>query len=131
MAAAARLNRGLLVRGDHVVVETQALALPGAGIEVEHAPGLGGEVGIAGEDPASVGPGSDGVGGEPAPDGGAGDLGHETAADHLGSDVWHVQPGQRDAELSGQLTREGFDLDHDLGGERPWDDLVAGVPRGP
>ncbi len=117
MAAAARLNGGPLVRGDHVLVGAKAFVRPGAGHTDRDSARLAGELGIPGKDPASVGPGSNGTGGEPAPDGRAADLGHEAAAEDLGSDIGDVQPGERDREGPGQLTRESFDLDHDLGGK--------------
>jgi len=101
MAAAAGLNRGLLVCRDHVLIGAKAFVGPGAGIQIEHAAGLAGEVGIAGKDPASMGPGSNGIGCEPAPDGGARDVGHETAAEDLLSEIGDVQPGERDAEGAG------------------------------
>src|SRR6266849_3153021 len=50
MNATACLNAGLLVGGDDEIVAPQGFALPPAGIEVENAPRLRGEVRIARED---------------------------------------------------------------------------------
>jgi hypothetical protein len=47
-------------------------------------------VGVAREGPRAVGPGADGVTGQPAPDGGAGDLGADAVGDHLGAQVRHT-----------------------------------------
>ena len=52
--AAPGLDRGLLVAADDVVAGMQQLAFPAAGVEVKDAAGLGGEVGVAREDPGAV-----------------------------------------------------------------------------
>src|ERR1700730_12756437 len=59
--AAASLNAGLFIGGNDEFVILQRSALPLAGIEIQNAPGLGGEVRIAGEDPTAVVPRSNGV----------------------------------------------------------------------
>jgi len=53
VAAAAGLDAGLLVGGDHVLVVFERDPLELAGVEVEHAGGLGPEVGGAGKDPGA------------------------------------------------------------------------------
>src|SRR5664280_933879 len=63
------LNARLLVGADDVLVGAQRFTLPAAAIEIEDAPGFPFEVGIAGEDPAPVRPGPQGVLAQPAPDG--------------------------------------------------------------
>jgi hypothetical protein len=81
--AVPRLDRGLLVAADDVVAGMQQLAFPAAGVQVEDAAGVGGEVGVAREDPGAVLPRLDRVLGQPAPDGHAGDLLADPAADRL------------------------------------------------
>jgi hypothetical protein len=61
MATGEDLDGGHLVGGDDVLVATQLPTLEDPGVEVQHAPGLGLEVGVAGKDPAAVRPGPDGV----------------------------------------------------------------------
>jgi hypothetical protein len=59
VAAAQRLQLGLLVGGDHVLVGAQAPALEAPLVEIEHRRGLGGEVGVAGKEPRAHLPGLD------------------------------------------------------------------------
>lgn len=61
LAAAASLRGGRLIGGDHVLVRAHRLAFSGAGIQVEHAGGLGREPRVADEYPRLVLPGFDGV----------------------------------------------------------------------
>ena len=61
LQSAARLNTGLLVRTEHVLVSPERLALPAAGVQVEHRAGPLEEVRIARKDPAVVSPGTQGV----------------------------------------------------------------------
>jgi glycosyltransferase 2 family protein len=69
------------------------LAVDLAGVEVEGAGGLGSEVGVAGEDPGAVLPGFDRVGGQPAPDGGAGDGGDDALLDGGAGEVGALPAG--------------------------------------
>jgi len=48
------LDRGFLIAAHDVVAGMQQLAFPAACVEVEDPAGLGGEVGVAGEDPGAV-----------------------------------------------------------------------------
>ena len=54
MLAAAGLNAGLFIGGDDEFVVLQRAALPLAGVQIQYAPGLGGEIRIAREDPTAV-----------------------------------------------------------------------------
>jgi len=119
MAADTGLDRSFLVGRDHELVSLQLPAFELAGIEVEGPAGLGCEVGVTGEDPAAVGPGLDRVFGQPAPDRGSGDLGHQATLDDLRLDVRDVQPGERQTELGRQLTGDRLDGDDDLWGGKP------------
>ena len=71
--ARSRLDRRFLITTDHEVTGVQQLALPAALVEVEDPARLGGELGVAREDPGAVLPGLDRVFREPAPDSHAGD----------------------------------------------------------
>ena len=61
MAADTGLDAGFLVGTEDVVLGAKALALPGAGIQVQNRAGLLGKVGISRKDPVLVSPGFDGV----------------------------------------------------------------------
>ena len=93
LAADAGLDRGLLIRADHVLAGLQGLAFKLAGVEVEDPTGPGRKVGSARKDPAPVPPGSDGVLRQPLPDRGPRDARHQASTDDLGPDVGDVQPG--------------------------------------
>ena len=114
-----RLDAGLLVGADHEVRGVEGCPLPLAGVQVENAPRLGRERGIARENPHPVLPGADGILGEPAPHGGAAHGGHEARPGGLAGKVGATQPGQGESPGGGQFTGEGFDLHDDLWGETP------------
>jgi hypothetical protein len=66
MAAAAGLDGGLLVGGDHMIVVPQWFPVPFPVVEIEYPLSLGGEVGVGDEDPRPVLPGFEGVLGQPS-----------------------------------------------------------------
>ena len=66
MAPRQRLELGLLIGADDVLVIAQRPPAPCSGVEVEHPRGLGREVGVAGEDPRAVLPELDRVLVQPA-----------------------------------------------------------------
>jgi len=66
--AAASLNAGLFIGGDHEFVVLQCATLPLAGIQIQHPASLHCEFRIAWKDPTAVIPGSNGVFMEPTPE---------------------------------------------------------------
>ena len=64
VAAAAGLDRGLLIGADHIVVRAQRLTVSDPGIQVEHLGRLGGELRITDRDPGPVLPGLESVAGQ-------------------------------------------------------------------
>jgi hypothetical protein len=125
----AGLNRGFLVGRDDELFDSKWFTFPLAGVQVQHAAGFGFEIGITGEDPGAVAPRPDGIGSEPSPNRGAGDLGDEATVEHLSADIWDVQPRQRQAETLREFARNRLDFDDDLRGEKPQGDHAVGVPR--
>ena len=91
MAAGTSLDRGFLVRGEHVVVFAKGLAFPLPRVEVEHPACFSLEIGVPGEDPRPVPPRLDGVVGKPAPHRRPRDLGHNATAYDLSGDVGDVK----------------------------------------
>jgi hypothetical protein len=87
MLAVAGLDRGFLITAHDVVAGVQQLAFPAAGVQVEDPAGLGGEVGIAREDPAAVLPGLDRILRQPPPDRHAGDLLADPAGNSLAREL--------------------------------------------
>jgi hypothetical protein len=61
------LHAGRLIGGEDVVVVAEFDPVMDSGVQVEHSSGLEREVGVARKDPGPVLPGSDRVGGQPAP----------------------------------------------------------------
>ena len=116
MLTSERLQLGLLIRADHVLVRAQPPALKGAGVEVQHPAGFGGEVGVAREDPRARLPRLDRVLVQPAPDRRRRRLG-DAALDHQ---AMQLSPGEaRERQLVGtrQLARDRLDLGDLLRGE--------------
>jgi hypothetical protein len=70
VAAAACLDRGLLIGGDHVFAVAERAAVEDPRVEVQDPGGLGGEVRVADEQPGPVLPGLDRVGSQDPADGG-------------------------------------------------------------
>ena len=119
VAAAASLDRSLLVSRQDAFVGAQSAAFELASVEVEHAAGLGFEIGISGKDPAAKGPGPEGIFIQPKPDRGTGDLRHQASPQDLVADVWNQKSGKRQAQLSGGHAGDRLDLNHQLwGGNR-------------
>jgi hypothetical protein len=85
MAAAAGLDGGLLVGTDDILAWFQLLALEDPVVQVQDHPGLGGEVGIAGEDPGAVLPRLDRVLVQPAPQRRGRDVAHQAGSEQLGA----------------------------------------------
>src|SRR3954453_1615619 len=116
VAPGQRLQLGLLIGAEHVLVLTQGLAGPDPGVEVEHPGSLDGEARIAGEDPRVVPPRADRVGGQPATHRRGRHGGDQAAGDRLGGQLGGAPAGQRHAGLRRQRASQRLDLG--LGGGR-------------
>jgi len=117
MFASARLDAGLLVGAEHIIARSQGFVLPPALVEVQDAAGLGGEGGIARENPAAMTPRSQRVLAEPAPERGAADLRHQPLLDRFPAQFGERPARQRQTTTRRQLTCQRFDLDPDSGGK--------------
>ena len=127
--SASGLNAGLFVRGDDEVISAQWSALPNALVEIEDGTGFGRKVGIAREDPASMLPGAEGIAAEPAPQGGAADLGDETLRNHVLPDLLDREAGQRKPEAVRKFAGKRLNLDDEAGGKSgPYARLEAAPP---
>jgi len=131
MDAASRLNAGLFVGADHEFIDSQGLAAPSVGIQIEDAAGLGGKLWIPGKDPTAVMPGPNRILMEPAPDRAAGDGGDQAGLTDLPSNVRRVPLRKGETVGSRQFTGESFDLDHQFWGEKPGGDPGEAVPANP
>ncbi len=91
-----------------------------AGVQVQHPAGFEPEVGVAGEDPGSVLPGFERVGGQPAPHGRGRDRGHHSAAGGFGGQVRARPLRQRHRAGARQLTGQRLHLRDLDGAELAW-----------
>jgi len=119
MAALTRLDAGFFIGADDPLVVGQRSALPEALVEIEDAASLGSEVRITGEDPAPVVPRLDGVLGQPTPNRGFPNGGHNPPIDGGSLQFRHAEARQGDPEVVGKLTCQGLDRDHGVGGKTP------------
>jgi hypothetical protein len=115
--ADAGLDTGFLVGREHEVTAAQRRPFPAAFVEVEHTAGLGGELWIAGKNPASVSPGTKRVATEPTPERGAADLRNDSLGDDLPPDLGQREARQGKAASVGELAGERFNVDDDAGGK--------------
>jgi hypothetical protein len=92
--------------------------MPLAGVEIQHAPSLGGEVRVTGEDPTAVVPGPNGIFVQPTPQGAAADRGHQPALLDLLNQVTGAPAGQRPTVLGGQFTGQSFNLHDEVWGKK-------------
>lgn len=126
---ASRLDARLLVGAEDELIWAQPAALPMAVIEVENTAGFLSEVGVAGEYPATMLPGTDGILIEPPPDGGIADGCHETGSADMGAEFSDTPSRQRQIVNGGELTGESFDLNDDFWGKKAGDGRVVGGRR--
>lgn len=98
------------------------------GIEIQNASGLGDELRIAREDPATVLPGADRVFMEPAPNSAITDAGYQTGGSCLASNIGGTEARQRQATLGGKFAGQCLNLDDDFWGEKPGGDPGAVAP---
>jgi hypothetical protein len=131
--AATSLNAGLFIGGDYELVILQRPALPLSGVEIQYAAGLGGEIRIAGEYPATVIPRPNGVLMQPAPQRAATDRGHQAALVDLLNQITGAPAGQRQAVLGRQFTGQRFNLNDEIWGKKSGgdpDERVLPTQRG-
>jgi hypothetical protein len=129
VAAAARLDGGLLIRRDDVLARAQPLALEHPGVQVQHPGGLGGEVGVAGEDPGAMLPRLDGILGKPAPHRRGRHLGGQAAGHDLGAQLGQAPAADRHASGGGQLAGDRRDLGDHRRREHPGATRAGPVPQ--
>ena len=129
VAAAAGLDAGLLVGGDHELVGRQRLPLPARGVQVEDPPRLGAKSGSRGKIQLRWCHGPDRVLVQPAPDGAAADRRHEPP-------LRSRRPSRACSSATAgrtrgrQLTRDGLDRDDHLWGEKLGADPSVADRRG-
>ena len=114
---AARLNAGLFVCGNAVVIGAQWRALPNAFVKIKDGSGLVGKVRIARKDPASMLPRSQRITAEPAPQSGAADLCDQALRNHMLPNFLDREPGQGKAERVRKFAGQSLNLNDEAGGK--------------
>jgi hypothetical protein len=127
MPARERLQLGLLVGADDVLARVQPATLEAAGVEVEHPPGLGLELGVTREDPRALLPRLQGAIVQPAPDRRRRRVRH-ALLDHQPVQLSTRKPAQRPVVTGRQLARDRDDLGDLLRGENGAGDPRAACP---
>ena len=131
MPTAACLDAGFFVGGEDEFTVFQRMPQPHSLIQVEDTPRFFGEMGVSRENPAAMLPRADGVLMEPAPDGGPADAGDQPGLAHLGGQIGAAPSRDGQSEGGGQLTGQGFNLDHYLWGEKTGGDPAESSPPDP
>ena len=113
---ATSLDAGLFIGGDYELVILQRPVLPPSGVEIQDTAGLGGEIRIAREYPATVTPRPNGILMQPqrAP----ADRGNQAALLDLLNQITSAPAGQRQTVLCRQFTRQRFDLNDEFWGKK-------------
>ena len=130
MLATASLNAGLFVGGNDKVGGAERDSLPQAFIEVQDAPRLGCEIWVAGKDPTAVLPRTKGIRVQPAPQGSAADLSHQTLRHHFLLEIGDGESRERESQTMRKFTSEGLYLNDDAGGKKERAARPAVVPPG-
>ena len=116
MLAAAGLNTGLFISGNHEFIVEEGSAAPTPLIQIEDASRFTGEVGVAREDPTAVIPRANGVLVEPAPNGASRNAGDEAGLTSLLSNVGSTPTRKGEVMGGRQFTGEGLDLNDQFWG---------------
>jgi len=111
------LNAGLLVGAQYVIFLVQRLALPLSVVQIENWTRSLAEIRISRKNPAAEGPGTDGVGAEPAPDRRAANGSNQAATLGLSGNVGAAESRERQSTLLGRLAGQCLNIDDDLRGE--------------
>lgn len=130
MFPASGLNAGFFVRGNDIVVGAERGAFPNALVQIEDRTGFGRKVGIAGEDPASMLPRTEGIAAEPPPQRGAANLRDQALRDDMLPDLLDREPGQRKPEAVRKFTGQRFNLNDEAGGKSGLCARPEAVPLG-
>jgi len=134
LLAATGLNTAFFVRGDNEFTRMERASLPDPIIQIEDAPGLGREIGIAWEDPTAMSPRTKRIGAEPTPQSRPADLRYQALGDHSAPNLRERKSRQRRLQAMRKFTSESLNLDDDAGGKTggspaPRLSLEAGKPR--
>src|SRR2546423_14852004 len=93
-------------------------------VQIQNATGFLSKERIARPDPASIAPGSNRIGTEPAPNGGSANRGHETPSDRFVGDVLVAETREGQAQLLGQFTSQRLYFHDQMRGKKR-----RGLPR--
>jgi len=124
------LNAAFFVRGDDEFTGREWASLPDTIIEIEDAPGLGREVGIAWEDPTAISLRTESIGAKPAPQSRPADLRYQALSDHFAPNLRKRKSRQWQLQAMGKFTSKSLNLDDDAGGKTGRVARREAAPRG-
>jgi len=131
MFSAAGLDAGLFICREDEFIASQWGALPRALIQVEDDTRLDSKLRIAGENPTSMSPRTEGIPAEPAPQCSAADLGHQTLSEDVLADLRDRKSRQGETEVMRKLAGEGLNLNDETGGKSGPSARPEAAPPGP
>ena len=116
LLAATGLNTAFFVRRDDELTRMERASLPNTIIQIEDAPGLGREIGIAWKDPTAMLPRTQRIGAEP-PQSRPADLRYQALGDHFAPNLRERKSRQWQPQAMGKFTSESLNLNDDAGGK--------------
>ena len=115
--SSSRLDAGLLVSRNYIIVRSQRHSHPHALIQVQDRPRFAGKFGITRKNPAPILPRLDGIFTQPSPDGDPTDAGNNSGFQNMPFNFFAAKTRQRYTQFRGKLTSQGFNFHHDSGGK--------------
>ena len=117
MPANPRLDAGLLISTDHVLIGSQGDSLPQSLLQIQYPSCLVLKQRIPREDPTAVLPGFDRILMKPSPDRRAANLSNNPSAYHFRGNLTAAEPRQRDPLFPRKLASQSLHLDRHFRGE--------------
>jgi len=112
-----RLDAGLLVCGDYIVVRPERRTHPFSLIQIQDRPCLVGKLRITRKNPATILPRLDGITAQPSPDGDPTYTGDNSTVHNIPFNFFTAKARQRYAQFRGEFTSQRFNCHHDSGGK--------------
>ena len=129
MATPSLMDTGFLICRQNNFIVLERTSLPHSFIEIQDAPRFHGKIRIAGKDPGAIPLGPNSILMKPAPDGAVAAGADESRLPDLPAQIGNVPSGKRHFIYRRQFTRQSFNLDDQLWGEKPEGVPTEDVPQ--